>query len=43
MGVPQVMADLQKFFPVKDHFPQEVKDHLLQQATYLANYIGDQL
>jgi hypothetical protein len=43
VGVPQALADLQKFFAEKDHYPEEVRDHVLEQATQLANYIGDQL
>ena len=43
VGVPQAHADLQKFFAEKDHYPEEVRKHVLEQATHLANYIGDQL
>ena len=43
VGVPQALADLQKFFAEKDHYPDEVRKHILEQSTYLANYIGDQL
>ena len=43
IGVPQALADLQKFFAEKDHYPEDVRKHVLEQATHLANYIGDQL
>ena len=43
VGVPQALADLQKFFAEKDHYPEDVRKHVLEQATQLANYIGDQL
>ena len=43
VSVPQVLADLGKFFTEQDHYPEEVKKHLLEQATYLANYVGDNL
>lgn len=43
VGVPQALADLQKFFAEKDYYPEEVREHVLEQATHLANYIGDQL
>jgi predicted RNase H-like nuclease (RuvC/YqgF family) len=43
ISVPQVMADLQKFFTEKDHYPTEVREHLLEQSVYLTNYIADQL
>ena len=43
VGVPQTLADIQKFFAEKDHYPEDVRKHVLEQATQLANYIGDQL
>ena len=43
VSVPQVLADLGKFFTEQDHYPEEVKKHLIEQATYLANYVGDNL
>ena len=43
ISVPQVMADLQKFFTEKDHYPTDVREHLLEQSVYLTNYIADQL
>ena len=43
ISVPQVMADLQKFFAEKEDYPEDVRSHLLEQSTYLANYIGDNL
>lgn len=43
VGVPQALADLQKFFAEKDFYPEDVRNHVLEQATYLANYVGDQL
>lgn len=43
VGVPQAMADLQKFFAEQDHYPEEVRTHILEQATQLANLIGDKL
>ena len=43
VSVPQVLADLGKFFTEQDHYPEEVKKHLYEQATYLANYVGDNL
>ena len=43
ISVPQVMADLQKFFAEKENYPEDVRAHLLEQSTYLANYIGDNL
>ena len=43
VGVPQALADLQKFFAEKEHYPDDVRKHVLEQATYLANYIGDNL
>ena len=43
ISVPQVMADLQKFFTEADSYPEDVRAHLLEQTTYLANYIGDNL
>lgn len=43
VGVPQTTADIQKFFAEKDHYPDEVREHLISQATTLANLIGDYL
>ena len=43
ISVPQVMADLQKFFTEKDAYPEDVREHLLEQSIYLTNYIADQL
>lgn len=43
MSVPQTLADIQKFFAEKDEYPEDVRKHLVEQATILANYIGDQL
>lgn len=43
ISVPQVFADLAKFFTEKDHYEPEVRDHLIEQSTYLTNFIADQL
>ena len=43
MAVPQVLADLQKFFAERELYDEDIRSHLLEQSTYLANYIGDQL
>ena len=43
ISVPQVMSDLQKFFAEKDQYPEDIRAHLLEQSTYLTNYIADQL
>ena len=43
VAVPQVLADLQKFFAEKDLYDEDIRSHLLEQSTYLANYVADQL
>lgn len=43
MSIPQTLADTQKFFAEINDYPEEVRHHLVEQATILANYIGDQL
>lgn len=43
MSVPQTLGDIQKFFAEKDDYPEDVRNHLVEQATLLANYIGDHI
>ena len=43
ISVPQVLADLAKFFTEQDHYSPEVREHLIEQSTYLTNFIADQL
>ena len=43
VSVPQALADLQKFFAEVDAYPDDVRKHVLENATHLANYIGDHL
>jgi regulator of replication initiation timing len=43
LSIPQTLADIQKFFAEKEEYPEKIREHLVQQATYLANYIGDVL
>jgi uncharacterized coiled-coil protein SlyX len=43
MSLPQVLADLQKFWTEREAYPDEIRSHLIQQSEYLANYLGDQL
>ena len=43
VSIPEVLADLQKFFAEADEYPEDVRAHLIEQSTYLTNYIADQL